>query len=129
MDVGRAGTEEQTGGRQRTHHGSMVDVVRLTLKGPARTFVGASIPGCRSPGGASPRSSTGDSARVKRWLVALLGIALAAAAFFAVAKGRRTPLWSKPAPNALPHAEIDDASRKQLERVIRGAEHEEPRPR
>ena len=66
---------------------------------------------------------------MKRWLVALLGIALAAAAFFAVATSRRTPLWSKPAPNPLPHAEIDDASRKQLERVIRDAERGEPRPR
>jgi hypothetical protein len=66
---------------------------------------------------------------VKRWLVALLGIALAVAAFLAVATGRRASLWSKPRPNPLPHAEIDDASRKQLERVIRESEREEPRPR
>jgi hypothetical protein len=77
------------------------------------------------PRGASPRSSTGDSARVKRWLVALLGIALAVAAFLAVATGRRAALPAKPHPNPLPHAEIDDASRAQLERVIRDSEREE----
>jgi hypothetical protein len=66
---------------------------------------------------------------VKRWLVALLGIALAVAAFLALATGRRAVLSSKPSSSALPHAEIDDASRKQLERVIREAEREEPRSR
>jgi len=63
---------------------------------------------------------------VKRWLVALLGIALAVAAFLAVATARRAVLSAKPRPNPLPHAEIDDASRAQLERVIRDSEREEP---
>ncbi len=62
---------------------------------------------------------------MKRWLVALLGIALAVAAFLAVATARRATLPAKPPPNPLPHAEIDDASRAQLERVIRESEHEE----
>ncbi|HBZ70636.1 MAG TPA: hypothetical protein DEP35_13255 [Deltaproteobacteria bacterium] len=66
---------------------------------------------------------------MKRWLVAVLGIALAVAAFFAVATGRRAALPAKPHPNALPHAEIDDASRAQLERVIRDAEREGPHSR
>jgi hypothetical protein len=61
---------------------------------------------------------------VKRWLVALLGIALAVAAFLAVATARRSALLAKPRPNPLPHAEIDDASRAQLERVIRESERE-----
>jgi hypothetical protein len=61
---------------------------------------------------------------VKRWLVALLGIALAVAAFLAVATARRAALPVKPHPNPLPHAEIDDASRAKLERVIRESEHE-----
>jgi len=60
---------------------------------------------------------------VKRWLVALLGIALAIAAFLAVATGRRPVRTAPQAP--LPRAEIDDASRAQLERVIRDAEREE----
>ncbi len=81
------------------------------------------------PRGALLRSSPGDCSRVKRWLVALLGIALAVAAFFAVATGRRAALRAKPPPNPLPHAEIDDASRAQLERVIRDAEREGQRSR
>jgi hypothetical protein len=60
---------------------------------------------------------------VKRWLVALLGIALAAAAFLAVATVRRPARLAPHAPP--PRAEIDDASRAQLERVIRDAEREE----
>ncbi len=62
---------------------------------------------------------------MKRWLVALLGIALAVAAFLALATGRRAALSAKSRTRALPHAEIDDASRAQLERVIRDSEREE----
>jgi hypothetical protein len=57
-------------------------------------------------------------------LVALLGIALAVAAFFAVATARHAVFPEKPRPNPLPHAEIDDASRAQLEKVIRESERE-----
>ena len=62
---------------------------------------------------------------MKRWLVVLIVLVLAGAAFFAVATGRRTPVPAKPPGNPLPHAEIDDASRAQLERVIRESEREE----
>ena len=64
---------------------------------------------------------------MKRWLVALVGIALAAAAFLALASARRAARPEKPQANPLPHAEIDDASRAQLERVIRESEREERR--
>jgi hypothetical protein len=63
-----------------------------------------------------------EGARVNRWLLLVLGLAVAAAGLFALAGGdfRLLPLASGP-----PLEEIDAASRARLEQVLREAEREE----
>ena len=65
---------------------------------------------------------------MKRWLLALLGLALAASAIVALVTARpRAPRG--PGAEPRPHGEFDDASRQALERVLRDAEHDSERPR
>jgi hypothetical protein len=66
----------------------------------------------------------GDTPRVKRWLVAILGLALAAGALVALVSGRGACGRAASRQQGPPHGEIDDASRAELERVLREAEQE-----
>lgn len=59
---------------------------------------------------------------MSRWLLVLLGLAIAAAALYALVAGRELPL-SESAP---PLDDIDEASRHELERVLRDADRAEP---
>jgi hypothetical protein len=64
-----------------------------------------------------------EEARVNRWLLLVLGLAVAAAGLFALAGGDafRLPVASGPPPLE----EIDADSRARLEQVLRDAEREE----
>ncbi len=66
----------------------------------------------------------GDTPRVKRWLIAILGLALAAGALVALVSGRGPRGRAASRDQAPPHGEIDDASRAELERVLREAGRE-----
>jgi len=62
-------------------------------------------------------------APLKRWLWLLLGLAVAAAGFYALHGPRR------PAAAARPHADIDAASKRALERILEQSDREEkPKP-
>ena len=64
-----------------------------------------------------------EEARVTRWLLLVLGLAVAAAGLFALVKGDavRLPVASGPPPME----EIDADSRARLEQVLRDADREE----
>jgi hypothetical protein len=80
-----------------------------------------------SPAGAfarrARREQGDEEARVNRWLLLVLGLAVAAAGLFALARGGafRLPVASGPPPMD----EIDAADRARLEQVLRDADREE----
>ena len=73
-------------------------------------------------------AATGEPPRVKRWLIAMLGLALAAGAIIALVSGRGPRGAGTTREQEPPHGEIDDASRAELERVLREATHESGSP-
>ena len=97
---------------------------RGALANPHRWREGAIL--CRSPADTKPRDLFSDGihwirrepTRVTRLLALIFGLAVAAAALYLlVSSGQPPPVASKS-----PSAEIDDASREKLERVLEEAE-------
>ncbi len=66
-----------------------------------------------------------------RWLTLVVGVGIAAAAFYALLATPPSPRTASapPAASAPAHEEIDDASRARLERVLRDVEEREERVR
>ena len=60
---------------------------------------------------------------MNRWLLLVLGLAIAAAGLFALVGG--APVWLPVASGPPPMEEIDAASRARLEQVLRDADREE----